>query len=303
MSPFREPPEVELGPLEVGLQRAARRAMMGTIPSGGRLVALRPRAATHAAGALGSMGLFLVLALGLAASAVGWSPLSAAGTASVVALVIAGGLALAVVLRALDGPRDRRTFRGDVVGRAARRALRRTLRLAAHAVRSPERFGARRVAALRRTLGMLSDPLIAAWIPADVIGRTELLLARAAAASGGARWSRDERLLAEVRALLRAAVDHLAEPEPARSDLRALEALVDLRGSGSPPGALRPERRLEPAEPAPWLRPSRSAGPAPPPWRVGDELERDDLEDDGALDGEDDRTERVARSVRGTLHR
>ena len=136
--------------------------------------------------------------------------------------MIAGGVSLAVVLRAVDAPREWLTLRGDLVGRAARRALRRALRLGAHAERSPARFGARRVAALEKTLGMLADPLVAGWIPADVRGRTELLLARASAASGGARWSRDPRLRAQVRSLLVAAAEHLAEPGPARSDLRAL---------------------------------------------------------------------------------
>jgi hypothetical protein len=238
MHPFREPPDVELGPLQVGLGRAARRAMMGVIPSGGRLMTPRPRAAPHTAGALGSLGLFLVAACALAARAAGWTPRTTSGTAIVVGLVIAGGLSLAVVLRAVDAPRERLTLRGDVVGRAARRALRRALRLAGHAERSPERFGARRVAALRKTLAMLADPVVADWIPADVRGRTELLLARAIAASGGGRWTRDPSLRAEVRALLLAAADHLAEPEPARSDLDALDDVVVLpRTRLAPPGS------------------------------------------------------------------
>ncbi|WP_438017968.1 hypothetical protein WMF18_02275 [Sorangium sp. So ce315] len=234
MSPFREPPGIELGPLEVGLGRAARRAMAGLIPSGGRLIAPDGyarilhgedgpwRGRSHAAGALGSLGLVLVAGCAFVAATGGWELRGAGATAATVALVIAGGLSLAAVLRALDAPRERLTVRGAVVGRAARRALRRALRLARHAARAPERFGPRRVTALRRTLAMLADPLIADWIPADVRGRAELLLARAIAASVGARWARDAGVRAEVRGLLLAAADHLSEPTPARLDLLVL---------------------------------------------------------------------------------
>lgn len=237
MSPFREPPEVTLGPLDVGLGRAARRAMIGMIPSGGRLVAPQRRA-PHAfpgwgdsaftgalVGALGSLGLLLVIAVAFVARAAGMTPGSAFGTLFFVALVLAGGYSLAVVLRAIDEPRARLALPGEVVGRAARRALRRVMRLSGHAARSPERVSPRRVAALRRTLDMLTDPLVADWIPADVRGRTELLLARAMAASGGARWARDARLLIEVRSLLAAAAAHLSEPGPARSDLLTLDEI------------------------------------------------------------------------------
>jgi hypothetical protein len=234
MSPFREPPGVQLGPLEVGLARAARRARVGLIPSGGRLIA--PDGYTrlaqgeggpwhgpsHAAGALGSLGLLAVVAVAFIAATGGLELHGAGATVAAVALVIAGGTSLAAVLHALDAPRERLTLRGAVVGRAARRALRRTLRLARRAARAPERFGPRRVAALRKTLAMLADPLIADWIPADVRGRAELLLARAITTSAGARWTRDARVLTEVRALLLAAVDHLAEPTPARMDLLVL---------------------------------------------------------------------------------
>lgn len=234
VSPFREPPGIELGPLEVGLGRAARRAMAGLIPSGGRLIAPDGyarilhgeggpwRGRSHAAGALGSLGLVLVAGCAFVAATGGWELRGAGATAATVALVIAGGLSLAAVLHAIDAPRERLTVRGAVVGRAARRALRRALRLARHAARAPERFGPRRVTALRRTLAMLADPLIADWIPADVRGRAELLLARAIAASVGARWARDAGVRAEVRGLLLAAADHLSEPTPARLDLLVL---------------------------------------------------------------------------------
>ncbi|WP_437590572.1 hypothetical protein [Sorangium sp. So ce1000] len=234
MSPFREPPGIELGPLEVGLGRAARRAMVGLIPSGGRLIAPDGyarilqgeggswRGRSHAAGALGSLGLLLVSACAFVAATGGFRLHGLGATAVTVALVIAGGISLAAVLRALDAPRERLTVRGAVVGRAARRALRRALRLARHAARAPERFGPRRIAALRKTLSMLADPLIADWIPADVRGRAELLLARAIAASAGARWAREASVRTEVRALLLAATDHMIEPTQARLDLLVL---------------------------------------------------------------------------------
>jgi hypothetical protein len=225
MSPFREPPGAELGPLAVGLTRAARRALIGVLPSGGRVLAPAQRGGAHMTGALGSLGVVLVAGCALIARAGGWAPRTLGGTAAVLALVIAGGLSLAAVLRALDAPRERLTLRGDLVGRAARRALRRAARLGAHAERAPERFGARRVAALHKTLEMLADPAVCGWIPDDVRGRTELLLARALAAGAGARWSRDDRLRAEVRALLAAAAGHLAEPAPAEADLQVLDEL------------------------------------------------------------------------------
>jgi hypothetical protein len=239
VSPFREPPAIELGPLDVGLERAAQRAMLGMLPSGGRLIApeVYARAVygidashggrSHAAGALGSLGLLLAFAFTFVAATGGWDPRGPGGIAITLALVIAGGLSLATVLRALDAPRERLTLRGDVVGRSARTALRRTLRLARHARRSPERFGPRRVAALRQALAMLTDPLVADWIAADVRGRTELLLARALAASAGARWPRDVRLQTEIRSLLLSAAKHLAEPMPARSDLLVLTGRID----------------------------------------------------------------------------
>src|SRR4051794_68932 len=120
MSPFREPPGIELGPLEVGLKGAARRAMMGMIPSGGRLIAPgRGDAAplerrSYAAGTLGSLGLLLVGVCTFVAATSGWRPQGSGCMAITVALVIAGGLSLATVLRALDSPHDRPTLRGDL---------------------------------------------------------------------------------------------------------------------------------------------------------------------------------------------
>lgn len=226
MSVFREPPAVELGPLAVGLGHAARRAL-DALPSGGRLLGPVAGRAPYALGALGSLSLVLVTACALAARAAGWSPRTPGGAGVVAVFVIAGGLSLAAVLRALDvdAPRARRTLRGDRIGGAARLALRRAARLADHAERRPERFGPRRVAALRAALRTLADPAITAWIPDDVRGRAELLLARALAAGAGPRWSQRERVRGEVRALLEAAATHMDQPAPAKSDLRALDEL------------------------------------------------------------------------------
>lgn len=232
MSVFREPPAVELGPLAVGLGHAARRAL-DALPSGGRLLGPVAGRAPYTLGALGSLGLVLVAACALAARAAGWSPRTPGGAGVVAVFVIAGGLSLAAVLRALDAPRARRTLRGDRVGQAARQALRRAARLGDHAERRPERFGLKRVAALRAALRTLADPAITAWIPDDVRGRAELLLARALAAGEGPRWSQRERVRGEVRALLEAAAAHLDQPAPARSDLRALDAL-HAQGAATP---------------------------------------------------------------------
>ncbi len=124
------------------------------------------------------------------------------------------------------------TVRGAVVGRAARRALRRAGRLARHAARAPERFGPRRVTALRKTLSMLADP---AHRRLDPRGRARprgaSLLARAIAASVGARWAREASVRTEVRALLLAAADHLIEPTPARLDLLVLAEHTEARST------------------------------------------------------------------------
>ncbi|KYF88545.1 hypothetical protein BE20_22715 [Sorangium cellulosum] len=274
VSPFREPPGVELGPLEVGLGRAARRAMVGLIPSGGRLIAPDGYARliqgeggsfrwrSHAAGALGSLGLLLVAACAFVAATGGFKLSGVGATAATVALVIAGGLSLAAVLRALDAPRERLTVRGAVVGRAARRALRSALRLARQAARAPERFGPRRVAALRRTLSMLADPLIADWIPADVRGRAELLLARAIAASAGARWTRDAGVRDEVRSLLRSAADHLIEPTPARLDLLTLAERTEAAPISREPRRQQRAPRIRRGAPSPEAPPGDDAADA-----------------------------------------
>src|SRR6185312_2516101 len=100
MSPFRDAPPVELGPLDVGLAAAASRAI-AALPTGGRLIVpRRPRFAAHRAGALGSTGLFGVLMWTVAAWSSRWSPRTLADVGLCIAAVIVGGGSLAAVLHA-----------------------------------------------------------------------------------------------------------------------------------------------------------------------------------------------------------
>jgi hypothetical protein len=232
MSPFREAPQVELGPPEVGLEVAASRATM-RLPRGGRLVAAPPALGdARRSGALGSAGLLLVSVIALVAWSTGWQPSSIAELAATVPVVVFGGLSLAVVFSAVDRlghGRGRRStqsstgalvVRGEVVGRKARDVLRRLARIEAHARRRRPDPG--RASALRLALTATADPDILPWIPADVRGRAELLLAREIAATGGPSWQARSGARREVRALLTAAAAHLDDGSPARADLAVL---------------------------------------------------------------------------------
>ncbi len=222
MDPFRLPPPVELGPLDVGLAAAAARALR-KIPAGGRLLGARDGGlAPHAAGAIGSAGLCGVGAFAFVAATSAWRP-EVPHFLVTSLMVVAGGFFLALVMRAFDRVGSRATVAGEVVGRAARRITGRLARLGEEAERAPERFGGRRVRSLERTLAAARDPEVAAWIPPDVLGRSELLLARAVAARGGPAWTEDRRRAAEVRRLLEVAATHLEDPEPAIEDLGELE--------------------------------------------------------------------------------
>ncbi|MEO7328794.1 MAG: hypothetical protein ABI193_09470, partial [Minicystis sp.] len=117
----------------------------------------------------------------------------------------------------------RLTRPGKVVSRSARRLLQRLTKLAWQAARSPERFGPRRIGALESTLAAAADPELERWIPADVRGRAELLLARAGAAAGGPVWADDPATRRRTRELLASAAGHLLDPEPAALDLAALD--------------------------------------------------------------------------------
>jgi hypothetical protein len=229
MSPFREAPRVELGPLLVGLEAAANRAAV-RLPSGGRLVAHGPDGASaRSTGVLGSAGLLLVGATALVAWGTGWQPSSIADLAASAPVVVFGGLSLAAVFRATDRAVGAFVRPGEVVGKKARAILRRLGRLEVHAYRGCVDPG--RVSALRRALAAAVDPEVASWIPADVRGRAELLLAREIAATSGPAWTaralRREGARLEVLSLLAAAAAHLDDDTPARADLAALGRATD----------------------------------------------------------------------------
>ncbi|UQA62494.1 hypothetical protein [Polyangium aurulentum] len=256
MTPFRDPPRLELGPLAVGLGEATARAI-ARMPSGGRLIAReRGVEATHARGAMGCTGLVLAAAVAFVAMSSGWVPTSHAEVGLVVLVVIGAGASLAAVMQTLDRAWLAKTRPGAAVGKAARRVARRIARLSAHAERRPDQFGVQRLSALRRALSAAADPEVAPWIPDDVRGRTELLLARAIAAHAGPRWALDPAARAEVRALLLRAASNLADPAPAEADLAAIDAStapVAARGSSRhrklrfrtvPPARIAPLPRL-----------------------------------------------------------
>ncbi|HVK64463.1 MAG TPA: hypothetical protein VM694_08315 [Polyangium sp.] len=223
-SPFREPPKLEFGPLSVGLHQAASRAMK-RLPSGGRLVRQGPtRRIAHTQGALGCTGLVLAASAAFIAITTGWLPQSHAEVAMVMVTVIVAGACLATVLLALDRARPLPTCEAEPVGHAARLVAQRLARLATCAAEDAARFGPRRINALRRALSAAADPALATWIPDDVRGRAELLLARAIVAHARPGWTRDAAVRAEVRGLLVRAATHLDEPAVAAADLVRLDA-------------------------------------------------------------------------------
>jgi hypothetical protein len=224
MSPFRDAPQVELGPLDVGLSAAASRAV-AALPTGGRLIVLRrPRFAAHLAGALGSTGLFGVLLCAVAAWASRWSPRTVSDLGLCIAAVVVGGGSLAAVLHALDQNARPLTRSGEAVRHSALRVLDRLVVLADRAERSPSGLTDRHAAGLQRALASAESPDLAPWISDDVRGRAELLLARMNAARGGHAWAADDTRRDRVRALLASAAQRLTDPDPARRDLAALDA-------------------------------------------------------------------------------
>ncbi len=223
MSPFRDVPQIELGSLDVGLDAAAQKAMLG-LPRGGRLLTMESRpGAAHATGALGSVGVFAFGILTFVGWTTGWSPHGLVDLGLGFIALIFGGMSLAAVLRASDRDGARLTRPGKVVSRSAGRLLQRLAKLAWQAARSPERFGPRRIGALERTLAAVVDPELERWIPTDVRGRAELLLARAGAAAGGPSWADDPAMRKRTCALLESAAGHLLDPAPAEADLAALD--------------------------------------------------------------------------------
>jgi hypothetical protein len=166
----------------------------------------------------------LAAAAAFVAGTTGWLPRTGVDASLLVAFVLLAGTCLATVMTAFDRGARQPTRPGEAVGRAARRVVERLSRIAAQAEAEPERFGARRVAALRRALVTASDPDLLPWIPADVRGRAELLLARAIAAQAGPRWASDPVAHAEVASLLARAAANLEDPRAAEADRRALAA-------------------------------------------------------------------------------
>jgi len=214
---------VELGPLDVGLEQAASKAMTA-LPRGGRLVGLRPRRiAAHLVGAIGSTGCVIAGVLAFIAWTMRSQPMSMIDVALRLAIVIVGGASLAAVLHATDRAALPTTHSAEIMGQRVRRILRNMARLSCDVACSPSDLGPRRVTALKRLLTALHDPEIERWIPIDVRGRAELLLARACAREGGPAWAKNVKLRSEVRALLSAATRHLADPSAAESDLAALD--------------------------------------------------------------------------------
>lgn len=249
---------MELGPLDVGLGAAATRATVA-LPQGGRLVSLRTApVAAHMAGTLGSVGLLGVVTTAFVAWTTRWRPESLSDIALCIAGVVAGGLSLAAIFRAMDRAARHLTQPGEIVGRGTRRVLRKLASLARRAERAPEHFDARHIAALRSALSAAAEPEIARWIPADVRGRGELLLARAETRQGGPGWARDEARRARVRELLLAAASRLADPRPAEVDLMALDQA---------PAALRapPRRRIRVAVAVGPARTRSNASPSEEP--------------------------------------
>jgi len=224
MTPFREPPKVSLGPLSVGLRRRLSR-VMARLPSGGRILEEgAPRKAPHTRGAIGCTGFTLAVAAAFVALTTGWLPRTHAGVFLVIAVVIGAGACLAAVISTLDRARTLPTREGQAVGRAAKRVMKRIARLAARAADERSSFGPRHITSLRRALAAASDPSLASWIDEDVRGRVELLLARALAKEAGARLPRDAVMVADVRAMLVRASEHLEDPSAALVDLAALDA-------------------------------------------------------------------------------
>jgi hypothetical protein len=111
-----------------------------------------------------------------------------------------------------------RSVRSTVVCARARPVLRRLIRLAALLRRG--RLARDHEGALRRALAAAGEPDLAPWIPADVRGRAQLLLARAVAAAQPTLPAQARR---EVRSLLTAAASHLDDAAPAVADLAAVD--------------------------------------------------------------------------------
>ena len=216
MSPFRDAPPVELGPLDVGLAAAARRAI-AALPKGGRLIVPhRPRFAAHLAGALGSTGLVGVVTCAVFARWSHWSPDSVLDLGLCALAILVGGGSLAAVMLGLEQNRRPLTRSGEEVRRGARSVLDRLISLAERAERTPHELTPPDVPQLALALANAKTPEQAPWIPDDVRGRARLLLARTIAALGGHAWAADDARRDHVRALLTSAAATLTDPAKVR---------------------------------------------------------------------------------------
>jgi hypothetical protein len=223
MSPFRDAPPVELGPLDVGLSAAATRAV-AALPRGGRLIVpRRPRFAAHLAGAMGSTGFVGFLLWAVVARSSHWSPHTISDLGLGALAIILGGGSLAAVMLGLDRNKRPLTRSGEEVRRDARGVLDRFIDLAERAERTPHELTTPDLAKLALVLASAETLERAPWIPDDVRGRAELLLARTIAALAGHAWAADDARRDRVRALLTSAAAKLADPAPARDDLAALD--------------------------------------------------------------------------------
>jgi hypothetical protein len=223
MRPFRDAPPVELGPLDVGLSTAATRAI-AALPRGGRLIVpRRPRFAAHLAGTLGSTGFVGFALWAVVARSSHWSPHTISDLGLGALAIILGGSSLAAVMLGLDRNKRPLTRSGEEVRRDARGVLDRLIDLAERAERTPHDLTTPDLAKLALALASAETLERAPWIPDDVRGRAELLLARTIAALAGHAWAADDARRDRVRALLTSASAKLTVPAPARDDLAALD--------------------------------------------------------------------------------
>lgn len=242
MSPFRDAPPVELGPLDVGLSAAAARAV-AALPKGGRLIVpRRPRFAAHLAGTLGSTGLVGFAMWAAVARSSHWSPHTISDLGLGALAIILGGVSLAAVMLGLDRTTLPLTSSGEEVRRDARGVLDRFIDLAERAERTPHELTLPDVVKLAFALASAETLERSPWIPDDVRGRGELLLARSLAAFAGHAWAADDARRDDVRARLISAAAKLADPTPAHDDLAVLDGA---------PQSLRLRVLLDAGEPAP----------------------------------------------------
>jgi hypothetical protein len=213
---------VVLGGLDVDVESAAERALR-SVPSRGRVRAAIPaRLPRHMRFAVASFGgLISIVAFGLRAAGA-WERGTASDSAILFGAIGLAGASLAVFLRASDSePHDSCSSR-EMQQRVATQ-VETMVRIVKRLRRAPETVKSSEAMALRAALSLASKPGPNRFLPLDLCGRVELVLARALAARKGLMWSADRRLRIEVRGLLVDAAAHLADPSPANADLAAID--------------------------------------------------------------------------------